>query len=67
MIFTCDTCQCPVTLDEGFFRSVSLRPVAWCRPCWFARRGLPLPTQRQAPADESPSPKERRRAGLTRR
>ena len=22
MIFTCDTCHCPVTLDEGFFRSV---------------------------------------------
>ena len=66
MRFSCDTCQRPVSADEAFFRSVNLRPVAWCRPCWFARRGLPLPAQRQAPAEESTSPTVRR-TGLIRR
>jgi hypothetical protein len=67
MMYTCDTCLCPVSADEGFFRSVNLRPVAWCRPCWFARHDLPVPTQRQAPAEEDPPPRWRRRTRLLRR
>jgi hypothetical protein len=54
MRYSCDTCQCPVTQDDGFFRSVNLRTVAWCRACWVARHpGLGVPAQRQAPEAES--------------
>jgi len=52
MDFSCDTCHAAVSLDEGFFRSVNLRPVAWCRSCWFARHDLPVPAQRVAPEAE---------------
>ena len=52
MEFSCDTCHEQVHADEAFFRSVNLRPVAWCRACWFARHDLPIPSQRQAPDAE---------------
>ena len=67
MLYSCDSCRCPVALDEGFFRSVNLRPVAWCRPCWFAKQGLPIPAQREAPDQESAPRKQRRRLVLIRR
>ncbi len=67
MLYSCDTCRRPVALDEGFFRSVNLRPVAWCRPCWFAKKGLPLPAQRRAPDEENAPRTERRRRRLIRR
>ena len=67
MLYSCDTCRRPVALDEGFFRSVNLRPVAWCRACWFAKKGLPIPAQRRVPDAEDTPRTERRRRGLTRR
>jgi hypothetical protein len=55
MLYTCDTCHCPVSLDEGFFRSVNLRTVAWCRDCWLARHTeLGIPGQRQG-SDPQPA------------
>ncbi len=71
MEFTCDVCHCPVGLDEGFFRSVNLRPVAWCRACWLARHSeLGIPQQRQAPDEErlrEPARERAQRRWLTRR
>ena len=62
MIYTCDTCQCVVSPDEGFFRSVNLRTVAWCRPCWLARHAdLPIPAQRESPEQASASERAERR------
>jgi hypothetical protein len=53
MVHTCDACQCVVSPDEGFFRSVNLRTVAWCRPCWLARHThLGIPAQRRPPDQE---------------
>jgi hypothetical protein len=65
MRFSCDTCQRPVSADEAFFRSVNLRPVAWCRECWFAKQGIPA--QRTAAEDETTAPRRRRRLVLIRR
>jgi hypothetical protein len=49
MTYTCDSCHQTVSLDGGFFRSVNLRTVAWCRDCWFAKHAdLRVPQQRQA-------------------
>ena len=57
MVYSCDTCHSPVNLDEGFFRSINLRTVAWCRPCWLARHSeLPIPAQRQSSDTESQAP-----------
>jgi len=66
MRFSCDTCQRPVSADEAFFRSVNLRPVAWCRECWFAKQGIPIPAQRTTVEEES-APRRRRRLVLIRR
>ena len=67
MRFSCDTCQRPVSADEAFFRSVNLRPVAWCRECWFAKQGIPIPAQRTAAEDQTTVPRRRRRLVLIRR
>jgi hypothetical protein len=51
-----------VPLDAAFVRSVNLRPVAWCRSCWFAKHGITpsIPEQRQPPA----ATRARRRWGV---
>ena len=67
MVYTCDTCQCVVSLDEGFFRSVNLRTVAWCRPCWLARHAdLGIPAQRRPP-EQAPAAERAERRWLLRR
>ncbi len=66
LTYTCDTCRDTVTADVAFVRSVNLRTVAWCRPCWAARHPeLPIPVQRQSSGDRPPA--RRRRWALTRR
>jgi hypothetical protein len=44
--------------NQAFVRSLDLRTVAWCRPCWVARNPqLAIPPQRDssAPAPTAPS------------
>ena len=64
MVYTCDTCHAPVDANKAFVRSLNLRTVAWCRPCWVARNPhLAIPPQRESsappvtpPAQRKPSP-----------
>ena len=66
LTYTCDACHDTVTPDAAFVRSINLRTVAWCRPCWAARHPeLPIPTQRQS-SDDVPATTPRRWV-LTRR
>ena len=58
MTYTCDTCHAPVDDNRAFVRSMNLRIVAWCRPCWVARNpDLAIPPQRGSshPAPKPPS------------
>jgi hypothetical protein len=64
MTHTCDTCHAPVNGDAAFVRSINLRTVAWCRPCWIARNPhLAIPAQRETsvPAVTPPAQRKPRR------
>jgi hypothetical protein len=62
MLYSCDTCHRPLEFDEGFFRSINLRTVAWCRDCWVARHAdLGIPAQRQAPEEDRAEERAKRR------
>lgn len=55
MTYTCDACHAPVNDNAAFVRSMNLRTVAWCRPCWIARHPeLAIPAQRDTSSPAVP-------------
>ncbi len=64
MTYTCDTCHAQVNDNAAFVRSMNLRTVAWCRPCWVARNPqLAIPPQREASAPAVTPPEQRKARG----
>jgi hypothetical protein len=54
--YSCAGCQRQVSEDEAFLRSVNLRMVAWCSPCWRDRHADQLmPVDRLIPAQRQSS------------
>jgi hypothetical protein len=55
MQYTCAGCGRPVSQDNAFRRSINLRTVAWCSPCWRERHTeLFIPGQRESSVDPAP-------------